>query len=192
MRKYPILSHLLSVGWNLLPAASIHSATFPFCAVYTSIVNYMLKVGTAAPDFRLQDQDGNDHSLASYQGKWLIIYFYPKDDTPGCTKEACAIAEVYGDFEKLGVAVVGVSKDTPRSHKKFAEKYHLPFTLLSDPTTEMMQAYGAWGEKSMYGRTFMGTLRISYLVDPEGKIAKVYPDVDPATHALELLRDIYR
>lgn len=152
----------------------------------------MLKVGTAAPDFRLQDQDGNDHSLASYQGKWLIIYFYPKDDTPGCTKEACAIAEVYGDFEKLGVAVVGVSKDTPRSHKKFAEKYHLPFTLLSDPTTEMMQAYGAWGEKSMYGRTFMGTLRISYLVDPEGKIAKVYPDVDPATHALELLRDIYR
>ena len=150
----------------------------------------MLKIGRKAPTFTLKDQDGNEQTLKVFAGKWLLIYFYPKDDTPGCTKEACMIAEVYQDFKKLGVTVLGVSKDTSRSHKKFAEKYKLPFTLLSDTSTEMIQAYGAWAEKSMFGKKYMGILRISYLINPEGKVAKVYPDVDPANHALELLKDI--
>lgn len=150
----------------------------------------MLTIGSSAPAFSLPDEDGVKRTLIDFKGKWLVIYFYPKDDTPGCTKEACTIAEIYEDFAKLGVTVIGVSKDSPRSHKKFAEKYHLPFILLADEETTMNQAYGAWGEKKMYGKTYMGTRRISYLVDPEGKIAKVYLDVDPASHALELLRDI--
>ncbi len=150
----------------------------------------MLKIGRKAPAFSLQDQDNKTHTAKQYIGQFTIIYFYPKDDTPGCTKEACAIADVYKDFKRLKVAVLGVSKDTPRSHKKFAEKYSLPFTLLSDPTMEMMDKYGAFVEKQMYGKTVRGTNRISYLVDPAGKIAKVYPDVDPANHALELLKDL--
>jgi thioredoxin-dependent peroxiredoxin len=150
----------------------------------------MLKTGRKAPAFSLADQEGKTHTLKQYAGKWTLIYFYPKDDTPGCTKEACMIAEVYKDFKKLGVTVLGVSKDSVKSHKKFAEKYSLPFTLLSDETTEMIQKYEAWGEKKMRGKAYMGTFRVSYLVDGEGKIAKVYPDVDPANHALELLADI--
>ena len=150
----------------------------------------MLKVGRKAPAFTLADQTAKMHTLKEYAGQWVLIYFYPKDDTPGCTKEACAITEVYGDFKKLKVTVLGVSKDSPKSHKKFAEKFNLPFTLLSDESTEMIQKYGAWVEKSMYGKKYLGTDRISYLVNPEGKIAKVYPKVDPANHALELLADI--
>jgi peroxiredoxin Q/BCP len=150
----------------------------------------MLKTGRKAPAFKLADQDGKMQALKEYAGKWVLLYFYPKDDTPGCTKEACAIAEVYKDFKKLGVAVCGVSKDSPKSHKKFALKYNLPFTLLSDESTEMIQAYGAWGEKKMMGKTYVGTLRVSYLINAEGKIARVYPDVDPANHALQLLADI--
>jgi thioredoxin-dependent peroxiredoxin len=150
----------------------------------------MLKIGRKAPAFTLVDQNNETHTLKQYAGTWTLIYFYPKDDTPGCTKEACMIADVYKDFKRLKVTVLGVSKDTPRSHKKFAEKYNLPFTLLSDPTMEMMDKYGAFAEKKMYGKTVRGTLRISYLINPEGKIAKVYPAVDPANHALELLKDI--
>jgi thioredoxin-dependent peroxiredoxin len=150
----------------------------------------MLKIGRKAPAFSLQDQANETHTAKQYIGQWTIIYFYPKDDTPGCTKEACAIADVYKDFKRLKVAVLGVSKDTPRSHKKFALKYNLPFTLLSDPTMEMMDRYGAFVEKQMYGKAVRGTNRISYLVDKTGKIAKVYPDVDPSNHALELLKDI--
>lgn len=150
----------------------------------------MLKIGRKAPAFSLLDQDIKTHTLKQYGGQWVLIYFYPKDDTPGCTKEACMIADVYKDFKRLKVTVIGVSKDTSKSHKKFAEKYSLPFTLLSDPTMEMMDTYGAFVEKSMYGKTVRGTNRISYLINPEGKIAKVYPDVDPANHALELLKDI--
>lgn len=150
----------------------------------------MLKVGRKAPAFKLLDQDAKEHTFKEVAGKWVLIYFYPKDDTPGCTKEACMIADVYKDFKRLKVTVFGVSKDTPKSHKKFAEKYNLPFTLLSDPTMEMMDKYGAFAEKKMYGKVVRGTNRISYLVSPDGKIAKVYPEVDPANHALELLKDI--
>lgn len=150
----------------------------------------MLKVGRKAPLFKLLDQDEKPQTLKESLGKWTLLYFYPKDDTPGCTKEACAIADVYKDFKRQGVTVFGVSKDTPKSHKKFAEKYSLPFTLLSDPTMEMMDKYGAFVEKKMYGKVVRGTNRISYLINPEGKIAKVYPEVDPAGHALELLADI--
>ncbi len=150
----------------------------------------MLKLGRKAPAFKLLDQDNIEHSLKEVTGQWVLIYFYPKDDTPGCTKEACMIADIYKDFKRLKVTVFGVSKDTPKSHKKFTEKYNLPFTLLSDPTMEMMMKYGAFAEKKMYGKVVRGTNRISYLVSPEGKIAKVYPEVDPANHALELLSDI--
>jgi peroxiredoxin Q/BCP len=150
----------------------------------------MLKIGKKAPAFKLADQEGKMHALKEYAGKWVLIYFYPKDDTPGCTKEACAIAEIYKDFKRMGVTVFGVSKDSVKSHKKFAEKYSLPFALLSDESTEMIQKYQAWGEKTMRGKKYLGTFRVSYLVSPEGTIAKVYPDVDPASHALELLADL--
>jgi thioredoxin-dependent peroxiredoxin len=150
----------------------------------------MLKVGRKAPAFSLPDQNNELHSLKSVIGKWAVIYFYPKDDTPGCTKEACTIAEIYKDFAKLKVTVFGVSKDTVRSHKKFADKYQLPFTLLADTTTEMIAAYQALAEKSMFGKKYLGIIRISYVISPDGKIAAVYPEVDPATHALLLLKDI--
>lgn len=150
----------------------------------------MLDINSKAPDFSLFDQNEQNHSLAKYLGQWLIIYFYPKDDTPGCTQEACTIAEVYSDFAKLGVTVLGVSKDSIQSHKQFAEKYKLPFRLLSDEKGVMIEAYGAWKEKSLFGKTAMGTIRITYLINPEGLIAKVYPKVDPASHALEMLADL--
>jgi thioredoxin-dependent peroxiredoxin len=151
---------------------------------------FMLKIGRVAPLFSLLDQDEQTHTLKTERGKWVLLYFYPKDDTPGCTTEACTIADIYKDFKRMGVTVFGMSKDKPKSHKKFAEKYQLPFTLLSDPTMETMAKYGAAVEKKMYGKTVRGTNRISYLINPEGKIAKAYPEVDPANHALELLADI--
>ena len=150
----------------------------------------MLQEGTLAPDFSLLDQNEVAHTLAQYRGKTVLLYFYPKDDTPGCTKEACMIADVYNDFSANNIVVLGVSKDTPASHKKFATKYNLPFTLLSDRSGDVIDAYGAWQNKSMFGRSFMGISRISYLIDKEGKIQKVYPKVDPASHALEILSDV--
>lgn len=150
----------------------------------------MLATNTPAPDFSLLDQNETVHKLSEYAGQLKVIYFYPKDDTPGCTKEACAIRDIYHDFEKLGVKVFGVSKDTPAKHKKFAEKYELPFTLLSDPDATMIAAYGAWQEKSMYGKKYMGIERMSYLIDENNNVRKVYPKVSPTEHALELLRDI--
>lgn len=150
----------------------------------------MLKVGKKAPTFSLPDQDKVTHTLKQYAGKLLLIYFYPKDDTPGCTKEACMITDVYKDFKKLGISVIGVSKDSPKSHKKFAEKYSLPFTLLSDKDGVMIEKYGAFQEKSMFGKTYLGIVRMSYLIDGEGKVLKVYPKVDPASHALEILKDV--
>lgn len=150
----------------------------------------MLEIGTKAPNFSLLNQNGEICTLDQYKGEWSVIYFYPKDDTPGCTKEACAITEVYQDFKKMNVTVLGVSKDSVASHKKFADKYNLPFTLLSDPETTTIQAYKAWKEKSMFGKKLTGTARVSYIINPEGEIAKVYPKVTPAEHALEILADL--
>jgi peroxiredoxin Q/BCP len=150
----------------------------------------MLDINTVAPDFNLLDQNNVNHTLSQYKGGIVIIYFYPKDDTPGCTKEACMIAEVYDEFKALNVTVIGVSKDSPASHKKFADKYKLPFTLLSDQTGEMIDAYGALAEKSMFGKKFTGINRVSYLIDKNGLIIKAYPKVDPANHAIHILEDV--
>ena len=143
----------------------------------------MLEVKTLAPNFKLLDQNGKEHSLLSHRGSYVLIYFYPKDDTPGCTKEACVIRDMYKDFETNGVKVFGISADSVESHKDFAEKYQLPFTLLSDPKKEVIKIYGAGG--------IPFTKRISYLVGPDGAIEKVYPKVDPAHHGVEILKDIY-
>jgi len=150
----------------------------------------MPKEGQRAPEFSLPDQDGAVHSLADYQGSWVLLYFYPKDDTPGCTKEACAIRDDFHNFGTLKAKVRGVSVDSVNSHKKFAEKYSLPFTLLADEGKTVVNEYGVWGLKKMMGREFMGTLRTSFLIDPEGTIAKVYENVDPLTHAGEVLADL--
>lgn len=150
----------------------------------------MLEINTKAPAFKLPNQNEEIITLNSAPDAWKVIYFYPKDNTSGCTKEACAIAEVYKEFKKLGVEVYGVSKDSPASHVRFIEKYDLPFTLLSDESTEMMQKYGAWKEKSMYGKKYFGTARITYIINPAGKIAKSYAKVTPVDHAVQLLEDL--
>ncbi len=147
----------------------------------------MLDVGTKAPKFTTIDQDGNKVSLADFKGRKVVMYFYPKDDTPGCTKEACAFRDGWSDFKKLGVAVLGVSVDDAKSHRKFADKYKLPFTLLADTDKKIVEAYGAWGEKSNYGKKYMGTFRITYVIDETGKIAAAYPKVKPEEHAAEIL-----
>ena len=149
-----------------------------------------LKEGKIAPDFKTVDQDGKIQKLSDYKSQWVLIYFYPKDDTPGCTKEACAIRDMMPDFKKLKLKVFGVSKDDVKSHKKFAEKYGLPFTLLADPDKKIIKKYGVWAEKSLYGRKYMGTLRTSFLINPKGKIAKIYEKVKPETHASEILEDL--
>ena len=150
----------------------------------------MLKPNTKAPDFSLPDQDGRMHSLADYKGKWVLIYFYPKDDTPGCTKQACVIRDNLPDFKKLDCVILGISVDSVKSHNKFAKKYKLPFTILADDKKEVVKKYGVWQKKNFMGKSYMGTKRISYLIDPEGKIDKVYPEVKPDDHADEVLRDI--
>ncbi|HVW82467.1 MAG TPA: thioredoxin-dependent thiol peroxidase [Candidatus Paceibacterota bacterium] len=150
----------------------------------------MPKAGEQAPEFSLQDQEGKEHALADYRGKWVLLYFYPKDDTPGCTIEACTIRDQFKDFKKIGAVVLGVSTDSVESHKKFAAAYELPFTLLSDPNKEVVGRYGVFGEKKFMGRTYMGTLRTSFLIDPSGKIAKVYEKVKPPEHAAEVLKDL--
>lgn len=150
----------------------------------------LLPLKSKAPDFTLQDQDGNEHSLSDHLGSFVLIYFYPKDDTPGCTKEACMIRDTFPNFKKLEAKVFGISDDSVKSHKKFAEKYELPFTLLSDEGKEVIRAYGALGEKSMFGKKFLGIHRISYLIDKKGYIAKVYDNVKPETHAEEVLVDL--
>lgn len=146
--------------------------------------------GKKAPSFKLPDQNGKEHSLKDYFGSWLIVYFYPKDDTPGCTKEACSIRDWIGDFKKAGVKVVGVSIDSVKSHKRFADKYHLNFTILSDEKKATVNAYGVWGKKKFMGREYMGTMRTTFLIDQAGKIRKVYENVKPNVHVDELLADI--
>ncbi len=138
-----------------------------------------------AVDFNLPDQNGNFHTLSDYKGKWLVLYFYPKDDTPGCTKEACNFRDGIEEFKKRGVEVIGISKDDVNSHQRFIKKYSLNFTLLADPTHETIKGYGAWGKKS-----FEGILRNTYLINPEGEIVKEYTGVNPSTHADQLLTDL--
>jgi peroxiredoxin Q/BCP len=150
----------------------------------------MPKEGTVAPDFTLLDQDGNEHTLSNYQGRWVLIYFYPKDDTTGCTAQACAIRDADPDFAKLDAIVLGVSADSVQSHKKFADKYGLQFPLLADETKKVVNAYGVWGRKKFMGREYDGIFRTSFLIAPDGKIAKVYEKVKPAEHAAMVLKDL--
>lgn len=147
----------------------------------------MLKEGTKAPGFALADQDGNIVKLEDFAGKKLVLYFYPKDNTPGCTRQACAFASLYDGFKDRDVAVVGVSKDSTASHQKFAEKYDLPFVLLSDPELEAIKAYDVWQEKKMYGKVSFGVVRTTYVIDEKGMIEKTMPKVKPDTNAIDIL-----
>ena len=149
-----------------------------------------VRVGKMAPDFTLPDQTGKERKLSDYKGRWVLLYFYPKDDTPGCTKEACAIRDTYAEFKKVKAVVLGVSTDSVTSHAKFAKKFNLPFTLLADEEKKVAKAYGVWGKKKFMGREYMGTHRTSFLIDPQGMIAKVYVEVKPEMHAEEVLKDL--
>ena len=152
----------------------------------------MLEVGMKAPAFALQDKNGNVVSLSDFLGKKVVLYFYPKDHTPGCTRQACAFAGAYAGFREKGVEVIGVSRDSVASHLKFAEKNELPFVLLSDPDREAIEAYGVWQEKKMCGKVSMGVVRTTFLIDEEGNIAAVMPKVKPDTNAAEILDMIER
>lgn len=143
-----------------------------------------------APAFTLPDQTGVERSLSDYAGQWVVVYFYPKDDTPGCTIEACEFRDSFTALTATGIAVLGVSKDNVASHAKFAAKHHLNFPLLSDESTQMMQAYGAWGSKKFMGRSYDGITRMTVLVNPDGEIAKTYPKVTPLGHAAQILADV--
>ena len=149
-----------------------------------------LEEGKAPPAFTLPDAEGKPVSLADFKGKNVVLYFYPKDDTPGCTKEACSFRDGWSKFRKRGVAVLGVSTDDEKSHRKFADKFSLPFPLLADPEKKIVADYGVWGEKSMYGRKYMGTNRVTYVIDEKGKIAAVWPKVKPDAHADEILERV--
>ena len=147
----------------------------------------MLQVGMQAPAFTLADKDVKMVSLSDFLGKKVVLYFYPKDNTPGCTRQACAFASAYSEFEKKNAVVIGISKDSVSSHEKFAEKYNLPFILLSDPELQAIQAYGVWQEKKLYGKTSMGVVRTTFIIDEQGKITKVIPKVKPETNAADVL-----
>jgi peroxiredoxin Q/BCP len=143
-----------------------------------------------AKEFELYDQDGIIRKLSDYKGKWVLLYFYPKDDTPGCTVEACSLRDNFRQLEKMGVQILGVSKDSVKSHKKFAEKYNLNFSILSDESLETIKAYEAWGKKKFMGRDFEEILRKSFLINEKQKIVKVYENVNPTKHAGEILSDL--
>ncbi|MGC8775549.1 MAG: thioredoxin-dependent thiol peroxidase [Chlorobaculum sp.] len=147
----------------------------------------LLQAGQKAPEFTAKDQDGKEVSLRDYTGRKVVLYFYPKDDTPGCTKEACAFRDNLPNFEKVDAVVLGVSVDGQKAHRKFADKYELPFTLLVDDEKKIVEAYGVWGLKKFMGREYMGTNRVTYLIDEQGTIEKVWPKVKPETHAAEVL-----
>jgi peroxiredoxin Q/BCP len=147
----------------------------------------MLKEGDKAPDFSAKDQDGNDVSLADLKGQRVVLYFYPKDDTPGCTKEACSFRDSDDVYKEKNIRVLGVSTDSEKSHQKFISKFNLPFTLLADTDKKIVEDYGVWGEKSMYGRKYMGTNRKTFLIDEQGNIKKVFDKVNVSEHADEVL-----
>ena len=147
----------------------------------------MLKEGSTAPAFTTTDTDGNTVKLKDLRGKKVVLYFYPKDDTPGCTKEACSFRDAFTDFKKKGITILGVSPDKQSAHKKFTEKYKLPFTLLSDTDHAIAEAYESWGEKKFMGRTYLGVLRNTFLIDEKGKIKKIFEKVKPEEHASEVL-----
>jgi peroxiredoxin Q/BCP len=150
----------------------------------------MLEVGMKAPDFTLLDKDEKEVSLSDFLGKRVVLYFYPKDNTPGCTRQACAFAGAYEAFRSKDVAVIGISRDSVASHLKFAEKYNLPFVLLSDPERCAIEAYGVWQEKKLYGKVSMGVVRTTFLIDEKGIIQKVMPKVKPDTNAAEILAEL--
>lgn len=149
--------------------------------------NTMLEIGMKAPDFTLQDKDGNQVALSDFAGKKVVLYFYPRDNTPGCTRQACAFAQNYDGFKERGVEVIGISKDSAASHAKFADKHELPFILLSDPELVAIQGYDVWKEKKLYGKVSMGVVRTTYVIDENGIIEKVMPKVKPDTNAAEIL-----
>ena len=147
----------------------------------------MLEIGTKAPEFTLPDKDGNNVSLSDFLGKKVVLYFYPKDNTPGCTRQACAFAAAYEGFKAKDVAVIGISRDSVASHLKFAQKHDLPYVLLSDPELQAIQAYGVWQEKKLYGKVSMGVVRTTFIIDEQGNLEKVMPKVKPDTNAAEIL-----
>ena len=149
-----------------------------------------LQPGDDAPGFTLPDQNGAAHSLQDYRGGWVVLFFYPKDDTPGCTREACSFRDSHGELQELGATVLGISTDPVSRHKRFAAKYSLPFTLLSDEEKVVVREYGVWGEKRFMGRIFDGLNRVSFLIDPEGRIARVYPKVKPDEHTAQVIADL--
>lgn len=150
----------------------------------------ILEAGMKAPDFTLRDGAGKEVSLSDYRGRKVVLYFYPKDNTPGCTRQACAFAGAYAGFRDKGVQVIGVSRDSIESHRKFAEKHDLPFVLLSDPDLQVIQAYGVWGEKKLYGKVSFGVTRTTFLIDENGIIRKVMRKVKPDTNAQEILAEL--
>jgi peroxiredoxin Q/BCP len=149
-----------------------------------------ISVGDTAPDFTLPDQDGKSHTLSDYRGAPVVLYFYPKDHTSGCTKEACGFRDDYSAYQEAGVTILGVSPDSSKTHTNFIAKHELPFTLLADTERDVLKLYGAWGLKKMYGREYEGVLRTTYLIAADGKIAKIYEKVKPAAHSAEILADM--
>lgn len=150
----------------------------------------VISEGGKAPEFQLNDSTGMTHNLSDYHGQTIVLYFYPKDDTPGCTKEACAFRDSYQDFKDAGVEVIGISPDTEKSHTKFSEKYELPFTLLSDPDHKICNAYGVWGLKKNYGREYEGVYRTTFIIGPNGEIKRVFKNVKPSDHVDEVLAEV--
>ncbi len=153
-------------------------------------IELKLKEGDVAPGFTAATSGGGKISLADFKGSHVVLYFYPRDDTPGCTKEACAFRDHFADFKKKGAVVLGVSTDPVKSHDKFVEKFQLPFTLLADEDKKIVEAYGVWGQKSFMGRKYLGTYRVTFLIGKDGRIQKIWPDVKPAEHAAEVIAAI--
>ena len=150
----------------------------------------VLSVGQQAPEFELMDNEGNLHKLSDYRGQMTVVYFYPKDDTPGCTKEACSFRDTYADYKQAGVEIIGISPDSEKSHTKFIQKYELPFILLSDPDHEVCEAFGVWGVKKYMGREYDGVHRTTFIIGPDGVIKRVFENVKPADHSQEVLAEV--